>query len=163
VVVKIKKMVDNNSNKILFYKVKGQKYGAFSNFSPHKIEVNKKVYPTSEHYFQAMKFECTQYEEHIRTKLGNSPQAAADFGRRRDLPLRNDWEKVKDSVMETAIRAKFSQHEDLLHLLIDTGSAELVEDSPTDYYWGIGKNGTGKNMLGKILMKVRWEIASNVY
>jgi len=32
---------------------------------------------------------------------------------------------------------------------------ELIEQTSTDYYWGCGTNGTGKNMLGKILMQVR--------
>jgi len=30
-----------------------------------------------------------------------------------------------------------------------------MENSPTDYYWGCGKDGTGRNELGKILMKIR--------
>ncbi|KKK98019.1 hypothetical protein LCGC14_2646970, partial [marine sediment metagenome] len=30
--------------------------------------------------------------------------------------------------------------------------------SKTDPFWGIGKKGNGKNMLGKLLMKVRKEI-----
>ena len=34
----------------------------------------------------------------------------------------------------------------------------IIEDSPTDYYWGCGKDKTGRNELGKILMKVRNKI-----
>ena len=41
-----------------------------------------------------------------------------------------------------------------------TGDEELVEDSPNDYYWGRGRSGTGKNMLGRILMEVRDELRS---
>ena len=32
---------------------------------------------------------------------------------------------------------------------------ELIEANPDDYFWGEGKDGTGKNMMGKLLMKVR--------
>jgi predicted NAD-dependent protein-ADP-ribosyltransferase YbiA (DUF1768 family) len=34
----------------------------------------------------------------------------------------------------------------------------LIENSPTDYFWGCGANHTGENHLGKILMGVRTEI-----
>lgn len=34
----------------------------------------------------------------------------------------------------------------------------LIENSKMDSFWGIGKNQKGKNMLGKLLMKVREEI-----
>ena len=34
----------------------------------------------------------------------------------------------------------------------------LVENAPNDYYWGCGKDGSGKNMLGQLLMKLRAEI-----
>jgi N-glycosidase YbiA len=33
-----------------------------------------------------------------------------------------------------------------------------VENAPGDYYWGCGANGSGKNMLGKILQEVRLQI-----
>ena len=65
---------------------------------------------------------------------------------------------MKDEIMEKAVRAKFTQHRSLQKKLISTGNKRLVEDSPKDYYWGIGKKRTGKNMLGKILMKIRAEI-----
>jgi len=35
------------------------------------------------------------------------------------------------------------------------GREELIEKTTTDYYWGCGTNGTGRNMLGIILMEVR--------
>ena len=36
--------------------------------------------------------------------------------------------------------------------------AEIVEDSPTDSYWGAGAHGGGRNRLGQILMSVRDEL-----
>jgi len=36
------------------------------------------------------------------------------------------------------IYAKFTQHEDLGKLLLGTGDAALVEDSPKDAFWGVG-------------------------
>jgi ribA/ribD-fused uncharacterized protein len=42
--------------------------------------------------------------------------------------------------------------------LLLTGDHILIEDSPIDYFWGCGADGTGENYLGKILMSVRGEI-----
>jgi N-glycosidase YbiA len=39
--------------------------------------------------------------------------------------------------------------------LLATGDDLLVENAPGDYYWGCGKDGSGKNRLGTILMEVR--------
>ena len=43
-------------------------------------------------------------------------------------------------------------------LLLITGDANIHEDSPRDYYWGVGKDHSGKNMLGKLLMEIRSQI-----
>jgi len=140
---------------ILFYRG-GDAYGEFSNFSPHPIELKGRRWPTAEHYFQAQKFAGTEHEEAIR-KL-NSPMIAARMGRSRALPLRGDWEAVKDDVMREALRAKFTQHPGLKALLLSTGSAELVEHTRNDHYWADGGDGSGKNRLGKLLMELREEL-----
>lgn len=80
---------------------------------------------------------------------------AARMGRDRKRPLRRDWESVKDSVMREAVLAKFTQHEELRELLLGTGDSKLVEHTVNDSYWGDGGDGTGKNMLGIILMEIR--------
>ena len=49
-------------------------------------------------------------------------------------------------------------HKDIQQTLLETGDEELVESTTNDYYWGCGTKGTGKNMLGKILMEVREQI-----
>jgi hypothetical protein len=77
------------------------------------------------------------------------------MGRERSRPLRSDWELVKDDIMRQAVLRKFETHADILMVLISTGDELLVEKSPTDYYWGCGADGSGKNMLGVILMEVR--------
>src|SRR4051794_40165973 len=95
---------------INFYRT-GDEYGCFSNFVPCAIELKGKVWPTSEHYFQAQKFAGTEYEEAIR--LEKSPMIAARMGRDRSKPMRADWEAVKDDIMRDAVRAKFLQHTEL--------------------------------------------------
>jgi hypothetical protein len=84
-----------------------------------------------------------------------SPKIAASIGRDRSRPLRTDWEEVKDDIMRAAVLRKFETHADIRAVLLATGDEEIVENAPRDRYWGIGSDGTGKNMLGKILMETR--------
>ena len=132
------------------------KYGEFSNFSRHGVELDGQWWPTTEHYFQAQKFEDEEYREQIRGAA--TPKQAAELGRSRNRVLRADWEEVKDHVMYRAVLKKFQTHSQLKNLLLSTGDEELVENTTGDYYWGCGKNGSGKNMLGQILMRVREEL-----
>jgi ribA/ribD-fused uncharacterized protein len=138
---------------IYFYRVSEKPYGCFSNFSPHRIELDGQWWPTTEHYFQAQTFVDTPYAELIR--LAESPARAAEMGRDRRYPLRQDWEQVKDEIMFKAVLCKFGTHEDIGALLLETGDAEIVERTTYDYYRGCGMGGTGKNMLGQILVRVR--------
>lgn len=134
---------------IYFYKTK-EKYGCFSN---HGFELEGKYWRTSEHYFQSQKFIGTEFEEQVR--MSSSPMEAANMGRDRSKSLRKDWEEVKDEVMGKAVLAKFKSNNDAKIILLSTGDEEIIEKTTKDYYWGCGNDGTGKNMLGKILMETR--------
>ncbi len=63
------------------------------------------------------------------------------MARRNDSNKRHDWEQVKDQIMATALHAKFTQYENLMQMLLGTGDAILVENSPIDRYWGNGGDG----------------------
>lgn len=56
------------------------------------------------------------------------------------------------------IRRKFELYGDLRELLLGTGDEELAEAAPTGFYWGIGRDGSGKNKLGLLLMRIRAEL-----
>ncbi|QDU78920.1 Swarming motility protein YbiA [Polystyrenella longa] len=142
-----------------FYTTKDE-YGEFSNFSAFGIELDGQWYPTSEHYFQAQKFEDAGYCEKIR--LAKSPMIAARLGRSRKVRIRGDWEDAKIDVMRTAVRKKFATHAELAKLLLSTGEEELFEVAPGDYFWGCGKDGSGQNWLGQILMEVREELRNEI-
>jgi ribA/ribD-fused uncharacterized protein len=137
---------------IMFYSTSDE-FGFFSNFAPYPIKLKGKIWPTSEHYFQAQKFAGTEHEEAVRRE--KSPMIAARMGRDRKRPLRRDWESVKDSLMREAVRAKFEQHQELRDRLLATGEAKIVEHTDRDSYWGDGGDGSGRNMLGIILVEVR--------
>lgn len=137
----------------IYFYTTGEKYGCFSNFSPHGFELDELWWATSEHYFQAQKFVGTPHVEEIR--LAKTPKDAARMGRDRKRPLRPDWEEVKDDIMRKAVLRKFETHADIREILLSTGDELIVENSPIDYYWGCGADGSGKNMLGQILVEVR--------
>lgn len=137
---------------IYFYKTNDE-YGCFSNFAHYPFVVNGITWHTSEHYFQAHKFSDEEYFNKIR--MTKSPMEAANLGRSRRIDIRDDWEDSKDNIMRKAVYEKFLQNKEILDILLSTGTEEIVEATTNDYYWGCGIDGSGKNMLGKILMEVR--------
>lgn len=130
--------------------------GEYSNFARYPFDVGGVHYKTSEHYFQCMKFAPGPDRDEVLK--ANKPSDAAAIGRDRARPLRKDWEEVKDDVMYQAIKYKFEKYPKLQELLLSTGDREIIENSPIDSYWGCGADGLGKNMLGKLLMKLRTEL-----
>jgi ribA/ribD-fused uncharacterized protein len=143
-------------DKVINFNRVSDQYGEFSNFAPFKINIMGKVWPTSEHYFQAQKCDDPFYQKEILQ--ATTPKMAAELGRRLDLKIRDNWEQIKDDVMYEALSAKFTQHQNLKELLLSTDNAIIVEHTSRDDYWGDGGDGSGKNMLGKTLMKVREEL-----
>jgi len=146
-------------DEIKFYSV-NQAWGEFSNFAPFPIHLKGKVWPTSEHYFQAQKFAGTAMEEKIMK--APSPMKAAEMGRSRRVKIVKNWNSKRDNVMLEGVRAKFLQHPALQNLLLSTSENRIIEHTENDAYWGDGGDGTGKNRLGKILMKVREELKQKV-
>jgi ribA/ribD-fused uncharacterized protein len=63
--------------------------------------------------------------------------------------------------MYEVVLAKFTQHADLREILLATGEVKIVEHTENDSYRGDGGDGSGKNMLGQILMRVREELRSS--
>lgn len=134
------------------------KYDFLSNFYSAPVEYDELLYLNNEAAFQSAKVLDI---EHRKQFCRLDPSTAKKRGR--NVLLRNDWEQVKDEIMCQIVRAKFIQNEDLRERLFATGDAILIEGNTWgDTYWGICR-GRGKNMLGKILMKVREEIGKVYY
>ena len=142
---------------INFYSVRDKSYGCFSNFHMSPVLIDGVEYPSVEHWFHCMKTFNVKRREQIRA--ATSAGKAAKMGRaRKATVLRNDWETIKDDVMYRGCLAKFSQHPNLWAVLDGTGDAVLVEHTKNDRYWGDGGDGSGRNQLGKTLMRVREEL-----
>ncbi len=143
---------------IYFYKV-SEFYGCFSNFSPHAIQLRGQSWPTTEHYYQAQKFLNTEDEALcLVIQAVQTPGEAAAIGRDSSHRIRADWEQVKNQIMREAVLTKFLTHLDIQAVLLSTGEHYIVENSPTDAYWGCGSDRKGQNQLGRTLMSVRQEI-----
>ena len=134
-----------------------EKNGFFSNYAAFPIALDGQTWPTAEHYFQARQFKDKKLDkELVKYK---SASIAVRLCREQADRIRKDWDKVKDTIMYDAVRAKFTQHEILKEKLLATGESPIVHAAPDNDYWGDGGDGSGKNMMGKILMKVRKELA----
>ena len=132
------------------------KWAFLSNFYWNEIEHEGIVYPTNEHFFQAMKTLDNDERRQIANCL--TPGQAKRMGRR--VALRSDWESVKEDVMLLGLCLKFAD-EQLADWLLETGDEELVEGTTWhDNEWGNCSCSKciiieGKNKLGKLLMRVR--------
>ncbi|KAI5885951.1 DUF1768-domain-containing protein [Schizophyllum commune H4-8] len=152
---RLERRLPGPDQRIYFYDKQAPHY-SFTNFSPHSVRYKGKRYPTSEHLYHAFKFmkHKPYLAEHIRT-CSSEPRRALIEARRFDSEKRRDWEDKKIEKMEKALWYKFTQRLDLWQELVNTGDAELVEDSPYDWFWGIGQDRKGRNELGKALMRLR--------
>jgi hypothetical protein len=131
-------------------------YREFSNFAPFWIDLDDARWPTVEHYYQAQKFTDPQLRGAIRQ--AEKPVIAKSLADKNKAAMRPDWEAVKDAVMYRAVRRKFELHAELRALLLATGDEDIAESAPGDYYWGVGRKGTGENRLGKIMERIRAEL-----
>ena len=151
-----------NDDHIDFYDVDAPFYEYTNFFQCTHLYIDNVSWPTTEHYFQSQKFVGTPYIEFIRAR--QTPRDAFDFARIPNVQkwIRIDWEKVKVSVMLKALEGKFTQNPDLGDLLIRTGDRKLFEHTHNDKFWGDGGDKRGQNMLGQLLMQVRFDLQRRI-
>lgn len=145
------------TEEIKFYRATGE-YGFLSNLYPCRLvyELGRDhiAFMSAEHAYQWFKAKDEKTKEWIR--MAPYPRLAAIAGHGLfPYDVVPQWNEDKDNFMQNVLLIKFGQNRDLADKLLATGEALLIEDSKTDAYWGIGKKGNGKNMLGKCLMDVR--------
>jgi ribA/ribD-fused uncharacterized protein len=139
--------------KILFY---DREFYMFSNFSSFMVEYKGVLWMTSEHAYQASKFVDAPLIEQI--KNARSSHDAFKLARANPDRVKPDWDNIKLQIMDEIVRAKHSQHAYIQKKLLETGTKEIVEDSPVDSFWGWGSDRKGENNLGKIWMRLREEL-----
>lgn len=143
---------------VLFYA--GESGYFMSNFSAFEVNYDGRIWKTSEHAYQAAKFQKNSpaYEEIMSATSAHNALKLAAFNYELNRQNWNEAEKIR--VMTAIVPAKHDQHEYIQRKLLETGNAELIENSPTDSFWGRGPDWKGRNELGKIWMKLREEMQS---
>jgi ribA/ribD-fused uncharacterized protein len=153
--------------RILFFKRDRAAFGFLSHFHPSPIVLDGETWPTVEHWYQTQKSFDPRYRAAVRAAptpgkakqlaavpLPPKPDRGSWFLANGEVP-RPDWYMVKADLMRRADTAKYAQNPELAARLLATGTAEIVEDSPYDDFWGVGADGHGANWAGRILMEVR--------
>jgi len=168
----VKVVAESKEDPVLFFGAdegKGE-WRVLSNMYEAPFQVDSVTYPTVEHYFQWSK--AKQFGDGaIADKILKtpSPKAVKALGRKVKDFVKEEWDKTKDGVMRTAVKAKFIQHPDLKTKLMETGVRPIGEASARDKYWGIGTSADtskakdptkwpGKNVLGRMLADLRTEL-----
>lgn len=146
---------------IRFYSPK-KPYGCLGNYSRHPLKLGTVMYLTLEHAYQCFKFWGSD-PEYARSILGAySPLDATKLGATRDHCIVPWWDRIRIDVMESLLHSKVTQNTEVRSTLLGTKCAELIYASPLDYYWGIGRDGTGKNYLGSLLEGIRTELLEGI-
>ena len=127
-----------------------------SNSFPARVEISvgtgplhrkPLVFPCAESAYQA--FKCP-----LRAEEFTSLDGACAWAHGREVPLRTDWEKVKESIMGCVLSAKFLPNPCLLGRLTKLPGRIVMENTWGDTFWGVC-GGTGENRLGKLLEQLR--------
>lgn len=113
------------------------------------------IFPSVEHYYQAMKFYASDPRFNAILQLKN-PDDARLLTKTPEYKVnrRKNFDNDKFDIMERGLRAKFAQNRDAAELLKSTGDAILTKSCPVCYKCGFGI-GSGTNRIGKIMMDIR--------
>jgi N-glycosidase YbiA len=147
---------DPKADYALFYGNKGQ--DAFGNFYRLKepIIYDGVTADNTEALYHSAKF----IDPEIKARFnGVSPMASFIMSRKLKQHIKPDWHQIKYGIMLEICRLKYAVYEMRL-VLMSTGSKYLVEHCPIkhrDNYWSDDSDGTGQNMLGRVLMQIRSE------
>jgi ribA/ribD-fused uncharacterized protein len=144
------------TTEVRFYRATGQ-YGFLSNLYPATVSFDEREFPTSEHAYQYGKFR-NPIERDWAMTAPNPCLVAIVAHNLFAWQITEGWTAIKVERMRQVLYAKFTQHADLQAQLLATFPAVIIESSGEDAFWGIGKKGNGKNMLGHLLMELRLQL-----
>lgn len=150
--------------------------GPFSNWHPSTFSALGETYNCAEQgmmHQKALMFNDLVSAERIMAT--DDPAVQKKIGRSVLNYNDNEWSAKRYQIVYLLLRAKFEQNPVLLQQLLDTEGLEIVEASPYDKVWGVAMgvdkypeildkaNWKGDNLLGKILMHVRDDLADESY
>ena len=144
--------------------------GPFSQWYPSVFMINGIQYGCAEQYMMCGKARLFGDEEALAEIMASDdPKTQKRIGRRVKGFDVAQWEAVARDVVREANLAKFSQNPRLYQYIMDSGDRTIVEASPEDRVWGIGRGAwepnnedestwNGTNWLGEVLMQVREQL-----
>ncbi len=147
----------DTDSQVFFYE---QEFYVLSNFSAFRLQWAGRTFDTSEAAYHWEKFSGTSSVLQCEIRNARSAHQAFKIAEVNKACRRHDWDNIKVGVMRDILRAKAEQHEYVRRKLLETGTRELIEDAWRDDFWGWGPNRDGKNMLGKLWMEIRAELAA---
>lgn len=124
----------------------------------NSFELEGVVWPSIEHYYQAMKFQQSAPSHYEKIRLAKTAKLARRLGRSRFNSIRKDWFDVKRVVMTRAVYTQCKTHKQVRQALLETNERKILENSQYDYYWGCGRDRRAENTYGKVLMDVRTKL-----
>ena len=140
----------------------------FSNFFTKKglFGIEGTEYSSSEQYYQYQRaLESKDYSAAAEIMSTTDPVTIKHAGNK--VNISNGWSNKAVNVMETGVRAKFSQNLDLWSTLEATGERSFQECNRYDTFWGTGlslhdaiarddhSKFQGTNKMGEILQRIR--------
>ena len=144
----------------------------YSQWYPSAFRVDGVHYATAEHFMMAAKARLFGDDETLAQILAaEHPAQVQRLGRRVRGFREPAWESERFAIVVAGSLAKFSQDPALARCLLDSGEQTLVEASPQDRIWGIGRRAEdpaaldprqwrGENLLGFALMVARERLAT---
>eukprot|EP01084_Bolivina_argentea_P089267 161099_1 len=127
-------------------------------YLPHwaRLVIDEAPYPSVEHALLASR----SSDSAVREAICRSEDILLAKRHARAAPMTEEWKTRSPLIMESLMRDRICNQRALRQKLIDTGKATLVwKNSYGDRTWG-ESGGTGKNLLGGVLEKLREEANS---
>lgn len=152
----------------LFYK------GVLAQWYPSKFEVDGVVYTHAEQYMMACKARLFEDQDALKLIMeARHPRQQQEIGRVVKNFDKKTWDVLAREIVYEGNYAKFTQNDEFKKVLLASKGTTLVEASPIDRIWGIGrdendplaldrKTWLGTNWLGEVLTKVREDIILDI-
>ena len=147
-------------------------YSLLSNFNPRTpFTIDGETYGSGEAWYQASKAaHFNDWDSRGLIMATKSPRKAKELGQNIKGYKEEEWNKICIAVMLRGVCEKMKQNQGARNLLLSAKNATIGEASAFDTFWGIGvdindsaatdfKCWTGRNEMGKCLMKVRDELS----
>jgi ribA/ribD-fused uncharacterized protein len=143
----------------------------FSQWWPCRFTVDGVKYSSAEQFMMAGKARMFGDDDVLaRIMAVQDPNKVKSLGRRVRHFEQAAWERSRFDLVCAGNVAKFGQDEQLRKYLLATAPAVIVEASPVDTIWGIGRAASdpaardprtwaGLNLLGFALMRARAELS----